>query len=214
MLTTAQVLAKFAADYSKNIEDETGFLPQVCFDSQWTSPCEIGQGREGESIGWQYIKRSTPYDFKNIEQALEVTLHHDIISFYGTGFSGSMFVRYNDLEIELLQVWNDDDLARLGENIIGHALMQRKLKHSPTVFIGCVANSETMISIDNNSGEVITEIAGNTDRLVIADSLTAFLNLAKPVAKPELEDSYQAPTELKVGLMPRLKEVMKSLLGK
>jgi len=214
MLTTAQVLAQFAADYSKIISNETGFLPQVCLDNEWRSPCEVGEGKDKETIQWQYTSREQAYEFENIEHALEMTLHHDVISYYGSGYSGSMFVIVDEMQIELLQVWNDEDLSRLGENIIGHLLMQKKLKHSPTVFIGCVVNSDTMLSIDNNSGEVVSEVAGNKQRTLIASSLDEFLEKAKVLVNPDSEAEYQAPTEIKVGIIPRLKEVMKSLLGK
>jgi len=214
MLTTAQVLAQFAADYSKTIVNETGFLPQVAHDPQWTSSCEIGDCVDSELIQWQYVSREQPHTFENIEHALEMTLHHDIISYYGAGYSGAMYVSINELQIELLQVWNEDDLTRLSENLIGHLLMQQKLKLSPTVFIGCVINSDTMLSIDNNNGEVVTEVAGNKQRTVVANSLGEFLEQASVLVNPDSEDEYQAPTEIKAGLMPRLKEVMKSLFGK
>jgi len=214
MLTTAQGLAQFAADYSKAITNETGFLPQVCHDPQWISPCEVGVGVEGEQIEWQYHPRPALFNFGDIENALELTLHHDIMAYYGSGFSGSMFVSFLDQQIELLQVWNEDDLTRLCENMIGHFLMQKKLKFSPTMFIGCFANSEAMLCIDNNSGEIISEIAGNKERKVLAPCLLTFLEQAVVVVNPETELAYQAPLEIKAGLMPRLKEVMKSLLGK
>lgn len=214
MLTTAQVLAQFAADYSKTIVNETGFLPQVCHDSDWQSPCEVGEVSDVGDIQWQYVKRDQEYSFENIEQALEMTLHHDVISYYGSGFGASMFVTVKEQQIELLQVWNEDDLTRLCENLIGHLLMQRKLKLSPSIFIGCLVNSEKMLSIDNNSGEVIIEIAGNKEREVVACSLIEFFEKAQVLVNPESESDYQAPNELKAGLMPRLREVMRSLLGK
>jgi len=214
MLTTAQVLAQFAADYSKTISNETGFLPQIEHDSEWTSVCEVGNGSDGELIQWQYVSREQPHMFENIEHALETTLHHDIISYYGAGYAGSMFVTIEQIQIQLLQIWNEDDLVRLSENMIGHLMMQQKLKLSPTVFIGCVLNSDTMLSIDNNSGEVITEVAGNKQRTIIASSLTEFLEQATVLVNPDSEAEYQAPKEIKAGLMPRLKEVMRSLFGK
>lgn len=214
MLTTAQTLAQFAADYSKAVENETGYLPQVCHDPQWSSPCELGEATDGDLIQWQFVSRKKEHTFENIEHALELTLHHDIVAYYGSAFSGSLFAMFEQQQIELLQVWNEDDLTRLSENMIGHLLMQQKLKFSPTMFIGCFVNSEAMLCIDNNSGEVIKEIAGNKERTVLAASLTEFLKQASVLVTPDDEAGYQAPAPLKAGLMPRLKEVMKSLLGK
>lgn len=214
MLTTAQALQQFAEDYSKAIVNETGFLPQVCHDEQWSSPCERNEALHGQTIQWQPQQRSVAIGFENIEQALEIPLHQDIKAYYGTMFSGSLFAQFNDWQVELLQVWNDQDLDNLSGNIIGHILMQRKLKQSHTVFIGCLINSEKMLCIDNEKGQVVIETAGNKQREVVADSLLSFFDTAIVLANPESEEAYQQPVEIKAGLMPRLKEVMKSLFGK
>ena len=71
-----------------------------------------------------------------------------------------------------------------------------------------------MLSIDNQSGELILEIAGNTQRTTVSDSLSDFFNRAQVLVDPEPEREYQAPEPLKVGLMPRLKEIFNSLRGK
>lgn len=214
MLTTAQALRQLAADYSKAVANKTGFLPQVCHDQQWRSPCEAEPVNDGEMVQWQWQNQSGQLNFSELENALELSLHGDIKQYYNSIYSGPLFVTFDEQQIELLQVWNDDDFDRLKHNIIGHILMQRRLKLDHTVFIGCVINSEKMLSIDNQSGELILEVAGNKQRTTLANSLSEFLTQAPVLVEPEAEQQYQAAEPLKVGLMPRLKEIINSLRGK
>jgi len=224
MVTTAQVLAQFAQDYSKACENETGNLPQVIHDETWSSLCEADNAVDGQLIDWQ-IKSQTPaHDFTALETALEITFHDDIKAFYGSFYSGSLFGLFHhneldDIQCELLQVWNDEDMERLSTNIVGHILMQKKLmqkklKQSHTVFIGCLVNSDKMLCIDNETGAVVAEIPGNKERTQLAPSLSTFIEQLEVLLKPDSELEYEAPIEIKAGLMPRLKELMRSLFGK
>lgn len=224
MLNTVEALKNFAADYSKSVVNKTGYLPQVIHDSEWVSPCEQNDADDGVLVQWQWCEQPEPLNFSDLEQALEITFHQDIKDYYGAIYSGALFASLDravdgeqvaePLQIELLQMWNQQDFERLGENFVGHILMQKKLKLEHTIFIGCVVNSEKMISVDNASGEVIIETAGDKNRLVVAGSLNEFLTLIKPLTEPEQEDEYQAPTEQKAGLLPRLKEIFNSLRGR
>jgi len=219
MVTTAQALAQFAQDYSKACENETGNLPQVTHDETWSSLCEAANPIDGQLIDWIITSQTMPYDFSAVESALEITFHNDIKAFYGSFYSGSLFATFkddkeNDIQCELLQVWNDEDIERLSTNIVGHILMQKKLKQSHTVFIGCLVNSDKMLCIDNETGAVVTEIPGNKDRTELAPSLSVFLGQLMPLVNPDKELEYEAPLEIKAGLMPRLKELMRSLFGK
>ena len=214
MVTTAQALSQFAQDYSKACENETGNLPQVTHDETWRSPCESENSVEGELISWKPVEQSPIHDFSAVEEALEITFHDDIKQFYGSLYSASLFGTFNDVQCELLQVWNSDDMERLCTNIVGHMLMLRKLKLSKTLFIGCLINSDKMLCIDNETGAVIAQIPGQAANEELAPSLVSFLAQLQPLATPDSELEYQAPIEIKAGLMPRLKELMRSLLGK
>lgn len=214
MSNTTQALAQFAQDYTKACENETGKLPQVTFDESWRSPCEVSDSLDDEKVSWEPFVQTTPFNFSDIENALEFTLHHSVKDFYSHLFSGFLYGQWQTHQLVLIQCWNDDDIKRLCENIIGHILMQRKLKQSHTVFIGSVINSEKMLCVDNASGEVVLETPGNDKREVVADSLVDFLEQLTPLTVPEEELAYQAPVEIKPGLMPRLREVMRSLLGR
>ncbi|MGB1297694.1 MAG: SecY-interacting protein [Psychrobium sp.] len=211
---TAQALADFAGDYSKACENETQKLPQVISDESWRSPCEINGTEEGGKISWQQVSQTPEFDFSDIESALELSLHASVKAFYGSFLGASLYGSLDDKQYELIQCWNEEDIKRLCENIIGHILMQRKLKQSHTVFIGSVVNSHLMICVDNDSGAVVLEVPGDDNRTELAPSLVEFLKALDPLATPDEELAYQAPVDIKPGLMPRLKEVMRSLLGR
>jgi SecY interacting protein Syd len=214
MLNTADVLKQFVADYSKAVANKTGLLPQVCHDPQWCSPCEQSEVKEGEMVSWQWQNQGGSLNFNDLEQALELSFHPDIKAYYNSIYCGPVFASVEQQQIELLQVWNDQDFERLSQNIIGHILMQRRLKQDYTVFIGCIVNGEQMLCIDNQTGQIILEVAGDKKRTVLAQSLAEFLTQAQPLTEPEPELAYQEPQALKAGLMPRLKEIFNSLRGR
>ena len=212
--SAVELLGLFAEQYNKVVRDKTGSLPQIAQDPDWPSPCEQGEADSGQMIGWQPVRRKKQADFSGLENAMELTLHPSVVDYYGHYYSGPLLGMLAERELELLQIWNKDDQDRLQQNIIGHLLMQKKLKHSPTVFIGCVHNSEQMVSIDNETGAVVLEVAGVRERQVIAGSLSDFLKALQPLAELAPEQAYQAPKSVDVGLMPRLKEIWRSLLGR
>ncbi|WP_240153684.1 SecY-interacting protein Syd [Erwinia amylovora] len=70
---------------------------------------------------------------------------------------------------------------RLQENLIGHLLMKRRLKQSPTLFIATTDSELEVISVCNMSGEVILEHLGTKKRQVIAPSIRNFLISLQPL---------------------------------
>ena len=85
--------------------------------------------------------------------------------------------------VSLVQVWSEDDFVRVQENLIGHLVMKRRLKHSPTIFIATTESELEVVSVCNISGEVIIEQLGTTKREVITPSLKKFLILLQPLSE-------------------------------
>ncbi|KKA45510.1 MULTISPECIES: SecY-interacting protein [Salinivibrio] len=137
------------------------------------SPCVVSEN--DHQLQWQPVKRDALADFANVEQAIALRLHSDIKDFYNAFYCADLSVRYQGESISLLQVWSDDDLARLQENILGHLMMQRQRKLTPSVFIATTADEMVIIAIDNMSGEVIRETLNKGTRDVIAPNLETFL---------------------------------------
>lgn len=89
--------------------------------------------------------------------------------------------RFERGDLELIGIWNPDDLNNLQANIIGHALQQRRRKLPFTVFIALtLPESEHYLAIDNVSGAVVLEEAGQKAEREIAPTLTHFLDALEP----------------------------------
>lgn len=137
----------------------------------------------GYEVTWKPVAREPMGDLSGVEKGIELRLHEDISVFYGAQFSGDMAARFRELEFDLLQVFSEDDSLRLQENILGHLVMQRRLKLKPTVFIGALEAEEQVISICNLTGQVILETLGKTTRDVLAADVETFLQQLEPVVR-------------------------------
>lgn len=94
-----------------------------------------------------------------------------------------MRARWNEIEMDLVQVWSVEDLHRLQENQIGHLVTQRRLKLSPTLFLASTADELSMVTLCNLSGSVLLEQFGSPQRRVLAQTLTEFLAELQPLAQ-------------------------------
>ncbi|WP_427976850.1 SecY-interacting protein [Agarivorans sp.] len=162
------VFSKFEQDWQIN-----GY-PSIDYDPDWLSPCQLGEEQNG-NILWKPFLREQQGDFSGIEHALELPLHASVKAFYGDYFSAGLVMDYQQNRIELVQAWNEQDFEMLLENIIGHLLMQRRLKQKATVFIATTDDEMKVVSIDNDSGEVVLEQLGKGIELVLASCLDEFL---------------------------------------
>jgi len=162
------------------------------FDPQWRSPCETGEPRLAASgeleVPWQPCKR-TDADrhtlFAPLERALEITIHQDIKTYFGSYYSGGIETDSPDGPVSLLQLWNADDATRLIENLLGHALAKQRAKAPYSVFFACTAvDSELFLGIENHTGHILLERPGYKPERTIASSLAEFLAGVTP-APPE-----------------------------
>ncbi|MGB2105541.1 MAG: SecY-interacting protein [Glaciecola sp.] len=158
------------ARYAKTVKLTTQF------DQQWPSLC-INEATDslfdGQEISWQPIARPAN-DMEEFSQALGLTLPELLIEFYSAFFAEHLELTIHQGRITLLQAWNEEDFARLQENLIGHALMKRRLKQSPTLFIGLPENDDYLISVLINTGEVVLEPVGKEPTTILAPSLAHF----------------------------------------
>lgn len=120
-------------------------------------------------------------DFTPIEQALEITVHADIKAYYGGYWSGGLEAEAPDGHASLIFVWNEEDIARLNENLIGHALAKRQSKSPFSVFFACTEpDSELFLSIENETGAILLEKPGYRPVRRVAECLTEFLETLVP----------------------------------
>ncbi len=158
----------------------------TAFDPEWRSPCECGPPDAAGRVSW--IPRATGFidHFTGLENALQEPVHDDIKQYYGHYWSGGLEAEADEGHVSLILLWNPSDAERLIENQIGHILNNRRAKAPLSLFFACTEpDSELILTVRNDSGEVLLERPGTRHRRVVAPSLAEFLGTLRP-APPEL----------------------------
>ncbi len=171
-------LQDFTTRYSRVWEQLCGTHPASGELFGVPSPCITKTGED--VVFWQPQPFGLPGDLTAVERAMGITLQAAVHQFYTTQFAGDMLATFGDMPFTLLQVWSETDFTRVQENVIGHLVTQRRLKLSPTVFIGTVESDSQVVAVCNLSGEVVLETLGRKVRQVLSPSLAQFLQDARP----------------------------------
>ncbi|WP_420912740.1 SecY-interacting protein [Chimaeribacter californicus] len=180
MRDTIEALSAFTQRYEARWQAETGFAPASEALLDVPSPCVLRSS--DEAVYWQAQPLSQPGTLANVERALEIQLRDEIHAFYTSQYAGDMTATFDDQALTLLQVWSAEDFIRLQENLIGHLVTQKRLRLSPTLFIGTTDSEMLMVSLCNLTGNVVLEEFGTPRRTVLAPTLPAFLEQLQPVA--------------------------------
>ncbi|RAP70831.1 syd family protein [Candidatus Erwinia dacicola] len=117
-----------------------------------------------------------------VERALDIQLQSAVAAFYTAQFAADMSGTFSGQHVSLVQVRSEEDFQRVQENLIGHLVMKRRLKHSPTLFIATTDSELEVVSVCNLSGKVILEQLGPQKRQVVAPSLQNFLIHLQPLS--------------------------------
>jgi SecY interacting protein Syd len=151
--------------------------PSIAFDPKWPSLCyNASKPLDGELVTWQPRKQITPCDvFSRLGEALETTIHPDIITYYTHLWSDHLDAAAPDGNLTLLQVWNEEDIERLRANLIGHAMVKAKKKLPLTLFFACTEPDDGMLSLLNDDGSIWLEYPGKKPVKKIAENLSEFL---------------------------------------
>lgn len=179
MQDTTQALTDFTERYCALWQQECGHLPASEALYGIASPC-ISQTLDN-NIYWQPQPFTLARNLQAIERAIDLRIQPAVTDFYTCQFAGDMNAQFNGRDLTLVQVWSEEDFIRVQENLIGHLVMKRRLKHTPTLFIATTESELEVISVCNLSGEVIIEQLGTKKREILAASLADFLMLIQPV---------------------------------
>ncbi|CCW31587.1 Protein syd [Xenorhabdus nematophila F1] len=174
-----EALSDFTRRYVELWHEKTGFPPASCDLYGIPSPCIERTG--DELVYWVSRPFSIQGKLNKVETALGLRLQDSIHDYYVTQFAGDMAASFEGQNLSLIQVWSEDDFIRLQENIIGHLVTQKRLKLSPTVFIGTTDSEMGLISVCNLTGQVILEQFGSRERTTLSADLSSFLSALTPV---------------------------------
>ena len=152
----------------------------VEYDNDWPSECYTSPGNTGDKVDWLPVKRSGLANFSDLEKALEMKIHQDVISYYSAYWSDNLIAETDKGHLQLLQPLNQHDFERLQQNLVGHILMKRRLKQPETLFIGLTDEDDFILTVDNMSGEVMLEQVGLLPKKVVAPNLAVFIQSLKP----------------------------------
>lgn len=176
---TTQALNDFTRRYGELWQQQTGHAPASSDLYGIPSPCIVATHED--EVWWLPQHFTLPKNLSAVERALDIQLQPAVVAFFTAQFAGDMAGTYDGKALSLIQVWSEDDFTRVQENLIGHLVMKRRLKHSPTLFIATTESELDVVSVCNLSGEVIIEQLGTLKKQVIAPSLESFLNYLQPV---------------------------------
>lgn len=152
----------------------------VEYDNDWPSDCYRDSGTTGDSVNWQPVKRSGAANFNDLETALEMKIHQDVVSYYSAFWSDNLNAKSSKGYLQLLQPWNQGDFERLQQNLVGHILMKRRLQQPETFFIALTDEDDFILTVHNTSGEVMLEQVGLLPKEVVAPNLAAFIQSLQP----------------------------------
>jgi SecY interacting protein Syd len=153
---------------------------RIDIDPDWPSPCINTTTLDSTNHAvWTPAEQTPRQTFENVETALNITLHKDIKDFYTLFWSDNLPAKAPRGACELLQPWNEDDFARLQENLIGHIMMKQRLNQAETLFFGLTDEDGFILSVDNATGKVMLEQVGREPKQVLAESLSEFIGQLK-----------------------------------
>lgn len=175
---TTLALNDFTRRYCEQWQQQTGHAPVSRDLYGIASPCIVASHED--EVWWLPQPFTLPQNLDAVERALDIQLQPAVTALFTAQFAGDMAGTYDGKALSLLQVWNEDDFTRVQENLIGHLVMKRRLKHSPTLFIATTESELEVISVCNLSGEVVIEQLGTLKKQVIAPSLESFLISLQP----------------------------------
>lgn len=170
---TSRALTEFTRQYCEVWQQKSGHAPASSELYGVPSPCVQHTG--DDEVFWLPQPFTLAQNLEAVERALDLRIQPSVVAWYTSQFAGDMAASINGQSCTLLQTWSEEDFVRVQENLIGHLVMKRRLKHSPTLFIATTDSELEVISVCNLNGEVVLEQLGTLKRTVLAGDLATFL---------------------------------------
>jgi SecY interacting protein Syd len=148
----------------------------VEYDPEWTSPCVAAVHRPEGAVEWHAVPMTSAPDFTGIEVQLGTKIHPDVKDFYGSFWSGPIESEHLGETVSLRNVWNQESLNSLLNEIVSHVISRRQaLVGLPDSIFVASTDSGLFFSVDNVTGEVMLEEPGYPPLRPIAPSLSDFI---------------------------------------
>lgn len=187
MSAVPAALARFVTAWLEAERRRSDDWPVQPFDPAWPSPCQLGHPDARGLIRWRPVPREQPPDWSGLEHALEVPVHEDLRAWYGAWWSDALEALVParllpgaadaPLAVHLVQVWNESDFERLLANLIGHALQLRRRNRPLTLFVAALADDDGLLSVHNESGQVLLESPSQGAPVQLAQDLATFVDM-------------------------------------
>jgi SecY interacting protein Syd len=181
--TLYKILSDFIEDWHQQQKTKTPENLLIEFDKDWPSLCYQSGAKTDSNellVQWAPIKQTDQDMFTRLEQALNTKVHPDIVTFYTSYWANHLQASSPDGDLELLQIWNQEDMERLRSNLIGHALDKKKRKQPLSFFFAITIPDDGMLCLNNDTGEIWYELPGKKPVRKIADSLAQFISSLQP----------------------------------
>lgn len=161
---------------------ESNDFPAIEHDENWPSPCEFEYNGNNR---WKPVSQkeivSAPLTFDNVEAAIEFSLNDQFKAYFSGYFSEELIAEHDKGKLYYLQAWSESDFERLQQNLIGHLLIKKRLKQSPTLFFACTDQEDLNLVVDNETGNICLEYVGKEPHETLANSLAEFIAQTKPL---------------------------------
>ncbi|WP_163938737.1 SecY-interacting protein, partial [Paraferrimonas sp. SM1919] len=192
-------LASWLSNYVNYYQQQANQLP-LHFHFDETSPAQVSKIND-MLCHWQPHLKTPIEDFADIGRGLELDIHPNLALIYGSYYGGPLYFDSQFGKGHLLQVWNDEDLIFLKENLISHGLMKTKLKQPVTFFVGTLDNGDENIVIDNHNGYFYLEVPGQEPHQLLAENVPQLLAQISPrlVLEQQFEQQLEQPPQANMG---------------
>lgn len=172
------LVARLGDDFVARSQQQTGALPRTAYDADWPSVCVVERASD-EDCYWQPVAMDERPDFSRLATALDVPVAPALRDVFSVRWSGGLPMTYLDNDLELLQLWNEQEFENLLANQIGHALEKKRIRQPLTLFFALV-DDERLLTVDNDTGIVYLETLGQRHPLEVSPSLAEFLAQLEP----------------------------------
>lgn len=161
----------------KAIADEgLDFLFKTPFDEEVDSLIYVGEVDEDEYISWRPVEKKDLYDFKTLEENLDVKIHSSVIEYFNSYWFADLDGFIKDHYIKLESVLPKADIQSYSNTLKGYKKNHNnKLENIP---LGIEGNG-LIVVVDNEDGSVKLEDFERSSFEVLSESIEKLITTVR-----------------------------------